>query len=361
MTRRFLKICFAFIASILLIQAVGAQTDTAASSPSTPAVTPILPPILGDAVIEVKDTTAAVAAIDSSKIKNKKAKDTTGAWSFTGTSTVNTNQSSFSYWAQGGQTSVSVAMTLNAILTYTNLTTNWQNQIDIGYGLMQQKSFGGWFKTDDQFSWSSMFGKKAAKNLFYSVYFNPTTQFQPGYESAGDSLPISNLFAPLYAESSLGLNYTKNTKFSMFVGLLTIKSTVVNDQRLADQGFYGVTAATYDELGNMLTPGQKYRGEFGGYLNIQYRNPRVVKNLGVQSKIELFSNYKKNPENIDVDWKTVIMIQLNEYIAANVNINLKYDDDVKLGVDLDGDGNIDKYAAKLQFKEVLGVGLNISL
>jgi hypothetical protein len=94
---------------------------------------------------------------------------------------------------------------------------------------------------------------------------------------------------------------------------------------------------------------------------IQYRNPRIIKNLGIQSRLELFSNYLNNPENIDIDWQNIISIQLNEYIAANINIHMKYDDDIKIGVDMDGDGQVDKYTAKTQFKEVLGVGLNINL
>ena len=301
-------------------------------------------------------------ATDSlSKPKKRRNKDTTGIWSFQGTSTVNTNQNSFSYWAGGGQSSVSVATVLNAVLTFTNETTNWQNQIDMSYGLMNQESVPGWNKTDDALAISSKYGKRASKTLFYSLLFNPATQFQPGYEMIGDSLPISKMLAPLYAETSLGFNYVPNTKLDVFLGLGTLKSTVVNDQRLADQGAYGVQAAVYDDLGQLLTPGKKVRSEFGGYMLIQYRNPRIIKNLGIQSRLELFSNYLNNPGNIDIDFSNVISIQLNEYIAANINIHMKYDDDTKMGIDVDGDGQVDKYAAKMQFKEVLGVGLNINL
>lgn len=294
--------------------------------------------------------------------KKRRNKDTTGIWAFQGTSTVNTNQNSFMYWQGGGQSSVSVATVLNAVLTFTNATANWQTQIDMSYGLMNQQSVPGWNKTDDAFAISSKYGKRASKSLFYSLLFNPATQFQPGYEMIGDSLPISKMLAPLYAETALGFNYVPNNKLDVFLGLGTLKSTVVNDQRLADQGAYGVQAAVYDELtGDLLTPGKKIRSEFGGYMLVQYRNPRIIKNLGVQSRLELFTNYLNNPENIDIDWQNTISIQLNEYIAANINIHIKYDDDIKIGVDTDSDGQIDKYTAKMQFKEVLGVGLNINL
>jgi len=317
-------------------------------------------PATADSMVVPVDTTAT-QAVSAETPKKRRAKDSTGAWSFSGTSTVNTNQNSFVNWFGGGQSSVSIATVLNAVLTFTNESTNWQNQIDMSYGLMNQKSAPGWNKTDDAFSISSKYGKKASKSLFYSALFNPTTQFQPGYEMIGDSLPISKMLAPLYSELALGLNYVPNTKLDIFVGLGTLKSTVVNDQRLADQGAYGVQAAVYDDLGQLLTPGKKIRSEFGGYMLIQYRNPRIIKNLGIQSRLEMFSNYLNNPENIDIDWQNTISIQLNEYIAANINIHIKYDDDTKLGVDLDGDGKFDKYAARTQIKEVLGVGLNINL
>jgi hypothetical protein len=302
-------------------------------------------------------------AVDSPTIaKKKRNKDTTGIWAFQGTSTVNTNQNSFLYWQGGGQSSVSVATVVNAVLTFTNESTNWQTQVDMSYGLMNQQSVPGWNKTDDAFAISSKYGKRASKSLFYSLLFNPATQFQPGYEMIGDSLPISKMLAPLYAETALGFNYVPNNKLDVFLGLGTLKSTVVNDQRLADQGAYGVQAAVYDEFtGDLLTPGKKIRSEFGGYMLIQYRNPRIIKNLGIQSRLELFTNYLNKPENIDIDWQNTISIQLNEYIAANINIHMKYDDDIKIGVDMDGDGQIDKYTAKMQFKEVLGVGLNINL
>lgn len=288
-------------------------------------------------------------------------KDTTGVWTFTGTSTVSTSQNSFRYWAGGGQSSVAVSTVLNAIIVFTNQTTNWQNQIDLSYGIMNQESVPGWNKTDDVLSLSSKFGKKASKSLFYSLLFNPTTQFQPGFEMIGDSLPMSKILAPLFAETALGFNYVPSPKVDVFLGVGTLKSTVVNDQRLADMGAYGVQAAVYDDLGQLVTIGKKMRNEFGGYLLLQYQNPRIVKNLGIRSRLEMFSNYLKNPGNIDIDWQNIINLQINEYIGMNINIQMKYDDDIKLGVDVDGDGKIDKNSPKVQFKEVLGVGLNINL
>ena len=304
------------------------------------------------------DTDSIVLA---TKQAARKKKDTTGIWTFTGTSTVSTSQNSFRYWAGGGQSSVAVSTILNAIILFSNQTTNWQNQIDLSYGIMNQESFPGWNKTDDVLSLSSKFGKKASKSLFYSILFNPTTQFQPGFEMIGDSLPISKMLAPLFAETALGFNYVPNSKVDVFLGLGTLKSTLVNDQRLADLGAYGVDAAVYDNFGEIVTLGKKMRNEFGGYLLLQYKNPRILKNVGIRSRLEMFSNYLNNPGNIDIDWQNVINLQINEYIGMNINIQMKYDDDIKTGIDIDGDGQIDKTASKIQLKEVLGVGLNINL
>ena len=74
--------------------------------------------------------------------------------------------------------------------------------------------------------------------------------------------------------------------------------------------------------------------------------------------MELFSNYRHNPQNIDVNWENIIGFKVNKYISASITIQMYYDDDVKLRIDKNKDGSIDINGPRLQFKQVLGIGFN---
>jgi hypothetical protein len=72
----------------------------------------------------------------------------------------------------------------------------------------------------------------------------------------------------------------------------------------------------------------------------------------LKSTLGLFTNYLENPQNVDVDWKMSINMKINDYLSANLNTHLIYDDDIKTS---DDEGN--PRGAKVQFKEVFGVGI----
>ena len=84
----------------------------------------------------------------------------------------------------------------------------------------------------------------------------------------------------------------------------------------------------------------------------------VVKNVSFQTKLGLFSNYAHNPQNIDINWETLISMKVNEFLSASITTNLIYDDDIDIGVDENDDGIVDKVGPRVQFKEVLGVGFS---
>jgi hypothetical protein len=54
----------------------------------------------------------------------------------------------------------------------------------------------------------------------------------------------------------------KQTKITLLISLY-IKITMVLDQRLANQGAFGVKKALYDENGNLILEGEKSKIELG--------------------------------------------------------------------------------------------------
>jgi hypothetical protein len=158
--------------------------------------------------------------------------------------------------------------------------------------------------------------------------------------------------------ASLGFDYNPSPKLSVFIGPVTSKNTFVLDQNLADQGAYGVEAAKYDFVtGKKISSGKKHRSETGGYARIVFNEPRIVKNIGLQSKLELFSNYLYKAGNIDVDFENTFTLKVNEYISTTMIIHFIYDDDIQIALDPQGS----RTGPRIQFKEVLAVGLLINL
>ena len=71
----------------------------------------------------------------------------------------------------------------------------------------------------------------------------------------------------------------------------------------------------------------------------------------------MYSDYLNQFGNIDVDWELNLDLKVNDYVKANVGSHLKYDDDVKFQQDYDGDGELETGGARIQFKQLLGVGI----
>ena len=281
-----------------------------------------------------------------------------GQWSFGGNSVISTSQAQFSNWQGGGENSIAISTSLSLNLSYTSEKFNWETNFDAGYGIMLQGKDGQWFKNDDRLEITTKFGLRANEKWFYTGLLSLGSQFQPGYYNIGDEKPISEFMAPGYVMGSLGFDFVPSSKLSVFIGPVTSKNTIVLNQDLANQGAYGVEPGEYDYFtGEYLTLGKKFRSEAGGSMRVEYNEPRIVKNVGIQSRLVLFSNYIEKPGNIDVDFENTFNLQVNEFIMTNLILHFIYDDDIQIALDEFGE----RTGPRLQFKQVLAVGLNIAI
>ena len=55
---------------------------------------------------------------------------------------------------------------------------------------------------------------------------------------------------------------------------------------------------------------------------------------------------------VDMNWDVLINMKINKYLNATLNTTLKYDNDVKT---INDEG--EKRGAKVQFKDILGIGV----
>ena len=284
--------------------------------------------------------------------------DTTMGWKTGGILSLNLAQTSLTNWAAGGQNSVAVNGIFSLFANLKQEKSTWDNSIDLGYGILKQ---GGKDekqkprKTDDKIDFLSKYGRKAFTNFYYAALVNFKTQMTPGYNYPDTENKISDFFAPAYLLSALGMDYKPNTNFSAFIAPVTAKFTFVNSGILSDKGAFGVE------------PGKKSKSEIGGYLRVIYTkndfSTEFLKGVSLKSKIDLFSNYTENPQNIDVTWENLIAMKVNQYISVSLNTVLIYDDNIKIAADRNDDGVIDAEelaspGSRVQFKEIFGVGFS---
>ena len=278
--------------------------------------------------------------------------DSTQGWEKGGIFSLNLAQTSLTNWAAGGSNSFAINGLMSTYVNYKRNKSVWVNSLDVGYGLLKQGG-SGYMKTDDKFDFLSKYGYEAFKNFYYAALLNFKTQMAPGYKYPDVTNKISDLFSPAYLIVALGLDYKPSDHFSAFIAPLTEKITFVTDQKLSDAGSFGVK------------PGHKTLSEFGGYLRAIYTKNdfknELLKNVTFTTKVDLFSNYTNKPQNIVVNWETLIAFKVNKFISANINTQLIYDDKILIPTDRNGNGTIEPgegVRSKIQFKEILGIGFS---
>ena len=271
--------------------------------------------------------------------------DSIKSWNFGGLGSLNFSQVSLTNWAAGGRSSTSGVAIFNVFGNYMKDNISWENSLDMGYGLLKEQD-NEVVKSNDKLDFNSKFGVKKTEKIYYSTLFNFKTQFAPGYKYPNTTDAISRFLAPAYMTLSVGVDYKPNKLLSFFISPLTGKMTIVNDNDLSAMGAFGVD------------PGKTVRMEVGSFAKMEVKT-EIMKNVSLNSKLDLFSNYLHNPENIDVNWDLLINMKINDFLSANLISNLIYDDDIKIGFDENNDGVIERSGPRVQFKEMFGLGLSL--
>jgi hypothetical protein len=301
-----------------------------------------------------EDALKVQAEIDELK---KITTDTIKPWKIGGVISLNGQQVSLTNWSAGGNNSISLGGLANVFARYKKGKIALDNNLELGYGVIKQGDNASWWKNDDKIQISSKFGYQLNKNWYATALADFRTQFANGYNYPNDSIYISKLMAPAYALAAMGFDFKSNTHFSAFIAPVTGKFTIVNDDSLAKNGAFGVQKEIRDATNPTIIT-QKYlthRAEIGAYIKVQYQT-KVMENITFQSVLELFSNYIKNPENVDINWTTLTTFKVNKFISATLATQLIYDDDIKVLRNAgDQKGTV---GPDIQFKQVLGIGLN---
>lgn len=277
-------------------------------------------------------------------------------WLIGGTGTVNFSQVSLSNWAAGGQNSLSVLGIADVFANYKKGKNTWNNTFTVTYGTVKLED-QHLRKSDDKIELNLKYGRAASRDWFYSTQLNFRSQLTPTYSENRENF-VSDFLAPAFVVGSLGMDYKPSKRLSVFISPVTGKFTIVKDQVLADQGSFGVEPAQKNLLGEPIPgTGENFRREFGGFVNIRFRD-EVFQNITLESKLDLFSNYLNNPENVDMNWENNFNFKVNKFISASLFVHMIYDDDIDIQIDQNDDGKPESIGPRLQFKETLGIGLS---
>lgn len=271
-------------------------------------------------------------------------------------------QIAFVNWSAGGTSSISGLFKGEFSRVYTKDNHKWANELLLKYGLNKQDGIE-LRKTDDAFQFNSTYGfrRDTLSNWYYSAKFNLNSQFTNGYSYPNTDIPISKLFAPAYVFLGAGAeNANKQRNRTFYFSPITLKTTLVLDQTLANQGAFGVRKATYIE--DPLDPnnkilienGQKIKAEFGILLTAYTKN-EIFKNIFFENRLSLYTDYLNRFGNVDIDYDTRLDLVVNQYVKANVGVHFVYDDDIKSKKEVDG-AQVTQ-GPKAQLKQVLGVGV----
>ncbi len=279
----------------------------------------------------------ATTAIKKDKIDSSKI------WNTGGLFNLNFGQGSQSNWAAGGDNfSLSFATYLGFHAFYKKGKYSWDNTFDFNYGLVNTTSLGT-RKNDDRIDLLSKVGYALNPKLDVAGLLNFHSQISKGYtyNTDGSKDLLSNFLSPGYILLSLGLNYKPAPGLAIFVSPITSRWTIVTDDTLSAKGAYGVT------------PGKKVKNEIGAFASITYMK-NLNKVISYNGRLDLFSNYEHNPQNVDVMMNNMFTAKLSKVLTASLGLNFIYDDDVKLfGPNHDSPG--------LQFQSMLAVGLSVKL
>lgn len=283
--------------------------------------------------------------------------DTISHWEKKNTVGLDITQIAFVNWNAGGNSSISGLLKGNFLRKYQKGNLKWVNEMIIRYGVNKQDGVE-LRKTDDAFHFNSTLGyrKDTITNWYSSAKFNFNTQFTNGYSYPNTTKAISKPFAPAYIFLGVGSEYSnKEKKLNVYISPLTMKTTLVLDQTLANQGAFGVNKAVYDVDGNLLRKGELHRMELG-FLVTNYYKKEIYKNIIWENRLSLYSDYINRFGNIDVDWQMQLELVVNEYVKANIGAHFIYDDDIKAKEERNGEQVT--VGPKLQLKQLLGVGLS---
>jgi len=167
----------------------------------------------------------------------------------------------------------------------------------------------------------------------------------------------SKFMAPGNIYFAPGATYKHNDHFKLFISPAAVNLIVVNDDIIAArQSPIDPTRGLYGTEWRSATDFDKTALQLGALAIARYNNKWLNDKLNFLTDLSLYSNYLRNPQNIDVEWNTDLGYTLLKGLSLNLKTSLYYDDDQILLTDKDkntttGLNGYEYYSKNIRFVE----------
>ena len=298
--------------------------------------------LMASLTLKAQDETIRKLNADASRTITKEKDTVEKQWKKGGLYNLNLSQGSLNNWAAGGDNfSLALTSILNLYAFYKKDRHSWDNTLDFNFGYVRTSSLGS-RKNDDRLDLLSKYGHAVSTKWNVAGLVNFRSQLFKGYTYENDIKTFTSTFlSPAYLLTSIGMDYKPSDKLSVFLSPVTARWLLLKDDTLSAKGLYGVT------------PGKHARSEFGAFASVTYLND-VNKSITYKGRLDLFSNYRHHPEKIDVFMTNLLAVKLSRVLSASWNVDLIFDDDVKLFGD-------DGKSSGVQLKSLVGFGLSLKM
>jgi hypothetical protein len=272
-------------------------------------------------------------------------------WKYRAETSFVLNQALLTNWVRGGENSISTTMDMTGYANYNNKALKMSSdnfaRFKFGYIKTGNEDIR---KNIDLLETNSKLNHTAFGKFEFSGILLFKTQIARGYVYPNDSIPVSKFMNPAILTVGFGLDYKPNKNTSINFSPFSYKGTFVPDTALIDQTQYGIAK----NRRSLNEPGASFMitNEFS-----------LNKTITIINRLQLFTNYIHNPQNVDVDWEMIATAKLNWFTDVRFNTHLIFDDDTKTveryknGEPVLNPDGTEKKTARIQFKELLGFSL----
>jgi Protein of unknown function (DUF3078) len=205
----------------------------------------------------------------------------------------------------------------------------WDNKFGLQLGVVKVASDAAG-KSADVLQATSQWGYQMTENgkWYGAGLFDFQTQFLPTYGKnylkkdaiKGQTQPLTaKLFAPAIFKFAPGIIYKPNANFKVLYSPIAVKAVVVaNDEVAKAANFIPLKDGKY----------QKSDFQMGSEIRADYGNKFLDGKLVYTSTLDLYSNYIREPQNIDVEWYHSLDFIIYKNIGVNFKTDWFYDHDI---------------------------------
>ena len=255
-----------------------------------------------------------------------------------------------------GQNRLGFGTAVNSFLNYRRNRTDWETNLlwqfgmqRLGSGVIAQGATQTvpFQKEIDDVRLNSKYGIriKEGSKFFYTGNLIFQSQILSTYQYADDvfpgnfvtdwrglgTAPIAKLFSPATINFALGIDYKPTKNFSIFYSPLGAKFIIVANDSIAARGVHG-NQVSGEPVNGFFPEFDNVDAQLGSQVLIKFASAFREDKGSFNSTLGLYSNYLRNPQNIDIDWANSLSYELFAGFKITALLNLFYDDDINVQV-----------------------------